>query len=661
MSHFFDNRVNIYPGDSIRESINPPVISKEDINYENDPSYMKREIKKKLSKRATVLGIIFGLIIGFAVMAVCVIMHRTAIKNELAEEIARYESTAIMRSKTNTKVAYFAQTGNSHDVLVDLLDDGDCTTPTVCPCCDTVLVAAKEHTPEADDGNCLTERLCTECGKVAVEAHIEHTPEADDGDCTTPIKCENCDTVITKAKTHVDDGDCTTESTCQNDGCNHIIPPENTEHTPEEDDHNCLTALKCLHCSYVFIEANAAHTATDDNDCTTAVICSSCNTIVTEAKEHIDDGDCTTSAKCQRNGCEITVAALSLAHLPEEDDGDCTTDILCQICSTVAISGRTEHISHDDGDCTTEVICSLCNTVTIPASAAHTPEADDGDCTTKVCCLICDTTIIPASSSHTPEADDGDCTTAILCSACNTVTTPAYEAHIPMADDNDCTTEVVCSICQSITTPANAKHTPEADDAYLTTDILCKNCDAIVIPAPIDKSGYTRAILYILAIGIAAAIAIILIFKLIGAINGAVRASKYEKNKKTYDSYNFKHFENVRNNLLENRKNLICESAASVSSERQGVATQECKGRIFLTEQALEFYDLDLASAYKNFVIPLNSIQLTESGTDVRNNKVTLHTNYGKFFFVVPDAAAGIWKKQIDTACELKRFNATSK
>ena len=661
MSHFYDNRVNIYPSDSVRESINPPVVSKEDINYENDSSYMKRLIRKKISKRATKLGIIFGLIIGIAVTAACIILHRNAIKNELAEEIAKYNSAALMKSPANKRSAYLAQ-ANGHDVLIDLLDDGDCTTAVICPCCDTVLVAAKEHTPEADDGNCLTERLCTECGKVALEAHTEHTPEADDGDCTTPIKCAYCDIITTKAKKHIDDDNCTTDSVCKNEGCNHVIPAQHTEHTAEEDDHNCLTAQKCLYCSYVFVEANANHITADDGDCTTALICSSCNTVVKEAHTaHLDDGDCTTTAKCQRGGCEITVSALSLAHLPEEDDGNCTTDILCKTCGKVAEIGRSEHIAHDDGDCTTSVKCSLCNTVTIPARVHHSPEADDGDCTTPICCLICNKVTTPANASHIPGADDGDCTTPIRCSACDTVTTPAYESHVPMADDNDCTTAVVCSVCQTVTTPAHAKHTPEADDEFLTTDILCEICGATVIFAPIDKTEYLNAILYILAIGIAAALAVILIFKLVGAISGAAKAKNYEKNKKIYDSYNLKHFENVRNNLLENRKNLVCESAASVRCERQGLSTQECNGRIFLTEQALEFYDIDLTSAYKNFVIPLNSIQLAEADTSERGNEFSLHTNYGKFYFTVPDASAGIWKKQIDTACELKRFNATSK
>lgn len=58
---------------------------------------------------------------------------------------------------------------------------------------------------------------------LTVTKHI-HTPEEDDGDCTTPIKCSKCGFITTAAKTHNFTGNWLNDENshwhdCQNDSC----------------------------------------------------------------------------------------------------------------------------------------------------------------------------------------------------------------------------------------------------------------------------------------------------------------------------------------------------------------------------------------------------------------------------------------------------------
>ena len=107
-----------------------------------------------------------------------------------------------------------------------------------------------------------------------------------------------------------------------------IIPAKG--HTPEEDDRDCTTAVKCSICDVITTEANKNHTPeADDGDCTTSVKCSVCDVIATEANEN---------------------------HTPEEDDGDCTTDIKCAYCDVITDEANEYHIDSEiDG------ICDICS------------------------------------------------------------------------------------------------------------------------------------------------------------------------------------------------------------------------------------------------------------------------------------------------------------
>ena len=408
MKHIVDNRVNIYSPDEILESIQPPVVSKNDVNYIHDLTYMKRKIKKTTFRKTLKTGTIIAILLGLAVTAVLFLKHRIPLQEELDDILSECVISAQidngLQSAAIEKKAYAAATKNEvHDLLLDELEDGNCLTAVICPCCNEVLR-----------------------------------------------------------------------------------------------------------------EAQYCHNEEDDDNCTTAVV-------------------------CNNPGC----------------------------------------------------------TVTLVEAKKHTAKKDDGNCMTEVACKECGTPAIPAKSHR-------------------------WE-----------------------------------DDGMLTTKVVCLDCGMLLASPMISFMDYLIEGAYMAAYGAIVAIATIILFIIIGKIKANVKAKKYEKDKRTAEDYNYKHFNGVRSRLLNNRQKIVCESMATISNGRSKTELEfegGRSGRIFLTEQALEYYDMDVTSAYKNFVIPLNSILRVNDVTEVRDNEITVNSTIGNYTFVVPDATGKIWRSQIITACEHRKY-----
>ena len=64
----------------------------------------------------------------------------------------------------------------------DSTDDGDCTTPVICPCGYTVKTATS-HIPESDDGSCITDVICVNCDQIAISGVSEHLDNNGDRKC----------------------------------------------------------------------------------------------------------------------------------------------------------------------------------------------------------------------------------------------------------------------------------------------------------------------------------------------------------------------------------------------------------------------------------------------------------------------------------------------
>ena len=113
--------------------------------------------------------------------------------------------------------------------------DADCLNPKTCTVCVKTEGSALGHewtTPDVD--LCEVQSTCSRCGATDGE-NKEHSPENDDNDCSTALNCGVCGKEILAAG----------------------------EHSPEKDDGNCTTEQKCTVCGQVAVVAKDAHNDTD--------------------------------------------------------------------------------------------------------------------------------------------------------------------------------------------------------------------------------------------------------------------------------------------------------------------------------------------------------------------------------------------------------------
>lgn len=159
--------------------------------------------------------------------------------------------------------------------------------------------------------------------------------------------------------------------------------------------------VPCAHTTEKYVAIDAA---------THKVVCAKCDEVITASAAHTpekDDGDCTTDIKCKE--CKGIVTPGAAAHTPGEDDGDCTTAIKCTKCDKVATPGAAAHTpGEDDGDCTTDIKCTVCGKVATPGAATHTAGDNTDDCTQPVKCTVCGTVTTEAADAH--NLVNGECT-----------------------------------------------------------------------------------------------------------------------------------------------------------------------------------------------------------------------------------------------------------
>lgn len=212
------------------------------------------------------------------------------------------------------------------------------------------------------------------------------------------------------------------------------------KHVPNEDDGDCTTAITCLLCNEVIVEANEGHTG-GTATCEQRATCEVCGTAYGEALEHIlgeDDGDCTTEITCLL--CNEVMVGASGSHTG--GTATCEQKAKCEVCG-MEYGEALGHISdEDDGDCTTAVTCLLCNAVMVEANESHT--GGTAACDHKAECAVCGKEY-GELLDHIPNEDDGDCTTAVTCSACGGVMVEANESH--MGGMATCEHLAECEVC----------------------------------------------------------------------------------------------------------------------------------------------------------------------------------------------------------------------
>ena len=142
---------------------------------------------------------------------------------------------------------------------------------------------------------------CNECGEERTVTH-----DFADADCDTPKTCTVCGKTEGSALGHewtTPDVDlCEVQSTCSRCGA---TDGENKEHTPENDDNDCSTALNCGVCVKEILAAGEHSPEKDDGNCTTEQKCTVCGQVAVAAKDAHNDTD--HDYLCDNAGCQVTV------------------------------------------------------------------------------------------------------------------------------------------------------------------------------------------------------------------------------------------------------------------------------------------------------------------------------------------------------------------
>ena len=170
------------------------------------------------------------------------------------------------------------------------------------------LTACKNECTHIYDNAC--DVTCNECGEERTVTH-----DFADADCLNPKTCTVCGKTEGSALGHewtTPDVDlCEVQSTCSRCGA---TDGENKEHTPENDDNDCSTALNCGVCGKEILAAGEHSPEKDDGNCTTEQKCTVCGQVAVAAKDAHNDTD--HDYLCDNAGCQVTVGN------PPKDESD---------------------------------------------------------------------------------------------------------------------------------------------------------------------------------------------------------------------------------------------------------------------------------------------------------------------------------------------------
>ena len=151
---------------------------------------------------------------------------------------------------------------------------------------------------------------CNVCGETRDSMHSWK-----DADCLNPKTCTVCGKTEGSALVHewtTPDVDlCEVQSTCSRCGA---TDGENKEHTPENDDNDCSTALNCGVCGKEILAAGEHSPEKDDGNCTTEQKCTVCGQVAVAAEDAHNDTD--HDYLCDNAGCQVTVGT------PPKDESD---------------------------------------------------------------------------------------------------------------------------------------------------------------------------------------------------------------------------------------------------------------------------------------------------------------------------------------------------
>ena len=319
-----------------------------------------------------------------------------------------------------TATVYYVQCDNcnvvSEDITIDTSsgevvcnhpnapEQTDCTVEVICPDCEEVVYAAKEHTPGAE-ATCTTAQVCTVCNAeiVAAKGHPLKAVSAKAPTCTESGYdhykfCPICERYFywSTSSTAANNKDKTGYSTMNNwykEALGH------TEGEPTVDPETYEIVISCVTCQAELSrvpgeipEPECTHeNAPAQEFCDVAVNCPDCGEEVYAAKDHTEGAaaDCENDQIC--TVCE-KVLVEKLNHKPGAE-ADCENDQICTVCEKILV----EKLGHKPGaaaDCENDQICTVCEKILVE-KLGHKPGAA-ATCTTNQTCTECGKELAPA-------------------------------------------------------------------------------------------------------------------------------------------------------------------------------------------------------------------------------------------------------------------------
>ena len=133
---------------------------------------------------------------------------------------------------------------------------------------------------------------------------------------------------------------------------------------------------------------------------------------------------------------------------------------------------------------------------------------------------------------------------------------------------------------------------------------------------------------------------VILIGLVIGAVVGILVGIIVSAIGSSRDQVSQRHFAVPREGVAKMRGGILCESRAKSKNTKRN-------GRLYLTNQTLEFYAEDYKTAANNFLISLKDIRSVDV---MAHNKIIVCANRQYYVFTVPAGRAEEWRSQIERA-----------
>ena len=356
-------------------------------------------------------------------------------------------------------------------------DDGDCTTPVICPVCHIELKTAQSdhnwnYTPIV---NALSEKNHTKtCANPGCKATAKERCSASvDDDCTVVPKCDFCGQDTRKQQSHAKSG----------------------KYVPYPNEENEYHIELCNNCNQYYGQ-KVAHTYQNGK-------CTVCGHF--DGRDHIADGKWQSDGNFHWQTCKLCGGQTLLTHHDKTADsnyeGDCTKAVKCSVCDYTVRKAAVDHSYNGEWSATEEFHYRTCSNPGCESheTADHTP-ISDGNCTTSDYCSECHYEVVKGGAEHSWIVDESGHTASVHKLHCsNTGCNAKSEAEHVAGIEATCCNLAECEFCHTEfgelnpnehvggTEIRNMKPATIQEEGY-TGDTYCLGCKQMIEKGkPIEK------------------------------------------------------------------------------------------------------------------------------------------------------------------------------